>query len=64
MIEVIAAVIGLAVGFSGKFAYDKQRETSSKHQAEKTIVKAERKASEILLKAKDEAIRLEQERRK
>jgi ribonuclease Y len=64
MIEVIAAIIGLAVGFSGKFAYDKQRETSSKHQAEKTIVKAERKASEILLKAKDEAIRLEQERRK
>lgn len=64
MIEVIAAIIGLAVGFSGKFAYDKQRATSSKHQAEKTIVKAERKASEIVLKAKDEAIRLEQERRR
>ena len=64
MIEVIAAIIGLIVGAGGKMAYDKQRATSSKHQAEKEIARAERKASEIILKAKDDALRLEQERRR
>ena len=64
MIELIAALIGLLVGAGGKIAYDKQRGTSSKHQAEKEIARAERKASEILLKAKDDALRLETERRK
>lgn len=64
MIEVIAAIIGLIAGAGGKLAYDRQRATSSKHQAEKEIARAERKASEIILKAKDDALRLEQERRK
>lgn len=64
MIEVIAAIIGLIVGAGGKLAYDRQRATSSKHQAEKEIARAERKASEIILKAKDDALRLEEERRK
>lgn len=64
MIEVIAAVIGIAVGIAGKFAYDKQRTTSSKHKAEKEVARAERKASDIILKAKDDAMHLEQERRR
>lgn len=64
MIEVIAAVIGIAVGIGGKFAYDKQQATSSKHKAEKEVARAERKASDIILKAKDDALRLEQERRR
>jgi ribonuclease Y len=63
MIEVIAAIIGIAVGIGGKFAYDKQQTTSSKHKAEKEVARAERKASDIILKAKDDALRLEQERR-
>lgn len=63
MIEVIAAIIGIAVGIGGKFAYDKQQATSSKHKAEKEVARAERKASDIILKAKDDALRLEQERR-
>lgn len=64
MIEVIAAIIGIAVGIGGKFAYDKQQATSSKHKAEKEVARAERKASDIILKAKDDALRLEQERRR
>lgn len=64
MIEVIAAIIGIAVGIGGKFAYDKQQTTSSKHKAEKEVARAERKASDIILKAKDDALRLEQERRR
>lgn len=64
MIEVIAAIIGILAGVGGKFVYDKQQVTSSKHQAEKEIARAERKSSEILLKAKDDALKLEQERRR
>lgn len=64
MIEGIAAIVGLIVGVGGKFAYDKQRTSSSNHSAEKVIARAETKASEIVLKAKDEALRIEQERRK
>ena len=64
MIEGIAAIVGLIVGVGGKFAYDKQRTSSSKHSAEKVVARAETKASEIVLKAKDEALRIEQERRK
>lgn len=64
MIELIAAIVGIVAGFGGKFVYDKQRVTSSKHNAEKTLARAETKASEIVLKAKDEALKIEQERRR
>ncbi len=61
---IATAIGGIIAGFGGKFAYDRQRETSSKHKAEKEIARAERKASDIVLKAKDEALRIEQERRR
>lgn len=65
MIEgVIAALVGLFAGAAGKFAYDKQRATNSKHNAEKIIARAETKASDIVLKAKDEALKIENERRR
>lgn len=64
MIELIAALVGIIAGIGGKFVYDKQRATSSKHSAEKVVARAETKASEIILKAKDEALKIEQERRK
>lgn len=65
MIEgVIAALVGLFAGAAGKFAYDKQRATNSKHNAEKIVARAETKASDILLKAKDEALKIENERRR
>lgn len=61
---VIAAVIGAFVGVSGTFAYEKNRQTSRKQSAEKEIAKAESKASEIILKAKNDALEIENERRK
>ena len=65
MIEaIIAAVVGIALGVGGKFAYDKQRATKSKSDADKIVARAETKASDIILKAKDEALKLEQERRR
>lgn len=64
MIELIAAIVGILAGVGGKFVYDKQRATSSKHSAEKVVARAETKASEILVKAKDEALKIEQERRR
>lgn len=64
MIEAIIGIVGIALGVGGKFAYDVQQKTVNKHKAESEIAKAERKASEIVLKAKDEALQLENERRK
>ena len=65
ILEIVAALIGGAfAGFGGKYAYDRQRVSSSKHTAEKEIARAHTKASEIVLKAKDEALRVENERRK
>lgn len=64
MIELIAAIVGLLAGVGGKFVYDKQRVSSSKHNAERVLARAETKASEVILKAKDEALKIEQERRR
>ena len=64
IVEVIAAVVGVALGIGGKVVYDRQRATKSKHDAERIVARAETKASDIILKAKDEALKLEQERRR
>jgi ribonuclease Y len=65
MIEgIIAAVIGLVLGVGGTTVYEKQRQNSVKLKSEKDIANAKTKASEIILKAKDEAMTLENERRK
>ena len=61
---IIAAIIGLFAGAGGTYVYDKQKQASGKHKIEKEIAAAERKASDIVLKAKDEAVKLENERRR
>lgn len=61
---IITALIAVSIGVSGKVVYDRQRETKSRHSAEKILAKAETKASEILLQAKDEALKIENERRR
>ncbi len=63
-IEVIAAVVGILFGVGGKYAYDKQQVSQGKNKVEKELAAAKSKASDIVLKAKDEAIELENERRK
>ncbi len=65
MIEiVIAAAVGLGLGAGGKYTYDREIARKSKTNAEREIARAQTKASDIILKAKDEALRLENERRK
>jgi len=66
MIEgvIIAVVIGAFAGASGTVVYNKRRKVGGKLKAEKELSSAKAKASDIVLKAKDEAIEIEKERRR
>lgn len=65
MIEgIIAAVVGIALGVGGKYAYDEQTKRNNKHKAENELAKAEKRAEHLVQKAKDEADELERERRR
>lgn len=65
MIEgIIAAIIGVVFGVGGTVAYEKRRVAGGKTTIEKELAKAKAKAGDIVLKAKDEALSLENERRK
>lgn len=61
---IIAAVVGIVFGVGGKFAYDTQKKNNATTKAEKELAHAEQKATDIVLKAKDEALGIENERRK
>lgn len=61
---IIAAIIGVVFGAGGTVVYEKRREAAGKNTIEKELAKAKSKAGDIVLKAKDEALRLENERRK
>ncbi|RYF28910.1 MAG: ribonuclease Y [Chloroflexi bacterium] len=64
MIEgFIAAFVGVAFGIGGTVAYGKRTATSGRNKAEQEIAKAKTKASDIVLSAKDEAVKLDSERR-
>lgn len=65
MIEgIVAATLGVIFGVGGMFAYEKRRVADGKSKAEKEIASAKAKAGDIVLKAKDEALSLENDRRK
>ena len=64
MIEVIIAVIAVLAGIGGTVVYEKNRQAGGKIKLDKEIATAKVKAGDILLKAKDEALGLENERRK
>lgn len=61
---LLAAVLGVVFGVGGTVVYEKRREAAGKTTVEKEIAKAKSKASDIVLKAKDEALTLENDRRK
>lgn len=61
---IIAAVIAALVGAGGTIVYDKRKQTGSRAKLEKDIAAAQTKASDIVLKAKDEVLELENERRR
>src|SRR5690606_12232782 len=64
ILAVIASIVGVLLGVGGAFAYERQRVASGKSKMEKELAEASREASSIVLKAKDEALKLENERRK
>ena len=65
MIEaIIALVVGALFGVGGGYAYDRHRTTNGKNKLERDLAAAKTKASDIVLKAKDEAIEIENQRRK
>jgi ribonucrease Y len=62
MIEsIIAAVIGAVLGVGGTTIVNQRRVASGAQKAEKLIASAKNKAGDILLKAKEEALRLAQD---
>jgi ribonucrease Y len=61
MLEILFAVIGVAAGAGGFFAYNQQKAKGAGQKAEKEIAAAKIKASDIVLKAKDEAIKITEE---
>ncbi len=64
MLEIIIAIVGAFLGVGGKVAYDRQRHTKGMAQVDKELSSAKIKASDIVLKAKDEALEIEKERRR
>ncbi len=64
MLEIIIAVIAVFVGVGGTITYEKRQQTGGKLKVEKELASAKTKASEIVLKAKDEVLELENERRR
>lgn len=61
---IIAAIIGAAFGVGGTAYYERRRVLQGKSKAEQDLAEAKARAGEIVLKAKDEALELENERRK
>lgn len=65
MIEIIiAALVGIGAGVGGFAGYQHTRKVTSKSKIERDLATAKTKASDIVLKAKDEALAIENERRK
>jgi ribonucrease Y len=64
MLEAIIAIVGALLGVGGKAVYDRQQQTRGKNKVEKELADAKIKAGDIVLKAKDEALEIEKERRR
>ena len=55
VVPIIAAVVGIAAGAGGIFAYNKKNEKGGKDKADDLVRKAKREAQDIVLSAKKEA---------
>lgn len=64
IVAIITSIVGVFLGVGGTFAYERRRVAVGKSKRDKQITDATSVASDIVLKAKDEAIKLENERRK
>jgi len=61
---VIGAIVGAGLGAGALYGYQTVRRSSAKSQIDKDLASAKTKASDIVLKAKDEALKIENERRR
>lgn len=61
---LIAGIIGLVAGVGGMMIYERRRTGLAQSLADKTVADAKASASDIVLRAKDEAVRLDGERRR
>lgn len=64
ILAVVASIVGILLGAGGTFAYERQRAITGKGKRDKALADAAKEAADIVLKAKDEAVKLENERRK
>ena len=64
ILAVIASVVGILLGVGGTFAYERQVAVKGKAKRDKQLADAAKEAADIVLKAKDEAVKLDGERRK
>ncbi len=65
MIEaIIASAVGIFFGVGGTVAYERRRVGASKAKSAELIADASKEASKIVLKAKDDVLKLENDRRK
>ena len=55
VIPIVAAIVGIAAGAGGIFAYNKHNENGGKDRADDLVRKAKKEASEIVLTARKEA---------
>ena len=62
-IPIITALVGVAAGAGGIFAYNKRNENGGKNKAEDLVRKAKHEASEIVLNAKKEATKIAEKNR-
>ena len=61
MLEILFALVGIAAGAGGFFAYNQQKTKGAANAAEKELASAKNKAGDIVLKAKDEAVKITEE---
>lgn len=64
ILAIVASIVGIFLGVGGSYTYERQRQRSAKTKRAKQLADASREAADIILKAKDEALKLENERRK
>lgn len=64
MLEILFAVIGAALGVGGATVIAQRRGANAGVKAEKIIAEAKNKASDIVLKAKDESLRFAEDTKK
>lgn len=61
---IIAAIIGSCLGVGGLLGYQRAQQVKGKSQIERDLAAAKVKAGDIVLKAKDQALKIENERRR